>query len=98
MQRTLSAFLSFALAAYSQQVGTNVQPGAATPTFTTGRTLVIETVTVNGKDGKPIEGLTAKDFTVTEDNAPQTIQFFEYQKLDEVPTNAPPPAPRVEDI
>ncbi|HYK61288.1 MAG TPA: VWA domain-containing protein [Bryobacteraceae bacterium] len=98
MRRTLSAFLSFTLAAWSQQVGTNVQSGAATPTFTTGATLVIETVTVNGKDGKPIEGLTAKDFTITEDNQPQTIKFFEYQKLEEVPTNAPAPAPRVEDI
>jgi VWFA-related protein len=98
MRRTLSAFLSFALAAYSQQVGTNVQSGAATPTFATGATLVIETITVNGKDGKPIEGLTAKDFTVTEDNVPQTIKILEYQKLEEVPTNAPPPAPRVEDI
>src|SRR5215471_5620813 len=98
MRRTLSAFLSFTLAAWSQQVGTNVQSGAATPTFITGATLVIETVTVNGKDGKPIEGLTAKDFTITEDNQPQTIKFFEYQKLEEVPTNAPAPAPRVEDI
>ncbi|HLH43198.1 MAG TPA: VWA domain-containing protein [Bryobacteraceae bacterium] len=98
MRRTLSVFLSFAFAAYPQQVGTNVQPAAATPIFTTGAALVIETVTVNGKDGKPIEGLTAKDFTITEDNVPQTIKFFEYQKLEEIPTNAPPPAPRVEDI
>src|SRR5215471_21535268 len=98
MRRTLSAFLSFGLAAYSQQVGTNVQPGAATPTFTTGATLVIETVTVNGKDGRPIEGLTAKDFTITEDNAPQTIKFFEFQKLEEVPLKPIPQTPRVENV
>ena len=36
------------------------------------------------KSGKTIEGLTAKDFTVTEDGAPQTIKFFEYQKLPDV--------------
>src|SRR5215471_11274575 len=98
MRRTLSAFLSFGLAAYSQQVGTNVQPGAATPTFATGATLVIETVTVNGKDGRPIEGLTAKDFTITEDNAPQAIKFFEFQKLEEVPLKPLPQAPRVENV
>jgi VWFA-related protein len=93
-----AVFVASALTAYSQQVGQNVQPGTAAPTFTTGATLVIETVTANGKDGKPIEGLTLKDFTVTEDNVPQTIKFFEYQKLDEIPLNPPPPAPRAENI
>ena len=34
------------------------------------------------QDGKPIEGLTAKDFVVTEDNEPQEIAFVEFQRLD----------------
>ena len=92
----LSLLISLTLTA--QQVGTNVQPGAANPTFTTGATLVVETVSVTDKSGKPVEGLTAKDFTITEDNMPQTIKFFEYQKLEEVPAQAPPPAPRVENV
>src|SRR5277367_6124332 len=58
--------------------------------FTSSTLLVVETVTVNDKSGKAIEGLTAKDFTVTEDGAPQTIKFFEFQKLDEVPEPLPP--------
>ena len=68
-------------------------PGQNTPvgaegvaTFKTSAQLVIETVGVKDKSGKPIEGLTAKDFIVTEDGAPQTISFFEYQKLPEDPS------------
>ena len=34
-----------------------------------------------GQEWQAVEGLTAKDFTVTEDGVPQTINFFEYQKL-----------------
>jgi len=68
-------------------------PGQNTPvgadgvaTFKTSTQLVIETVGVKDKSGKPIEGLTAKDFVVTEDGMPQTISFFEYQKLPEDPS------------
>jgi VWFA-related protein len=98
MRQTIASFLVFTLTGLSQQVGQNVQPGAATPTFTTGATLVVETVSVTDKSGKPVEGLAVKDFTITEDNAPQTIKFFEYQKLEDVPAQARPPAPRVENI
>src|SRR5262249_48646194 len=59
-------------------------------TFKTSTQLVVEAVVVKDKSGKPIEGLTAKDFTVTEDGVPQTIKFFEYQKLPE--EALPPPA------
>ncbi len=34
--------------------------------FTTSLNLVVETVTVNDKDGKAIDNLKAEDFTVTE--------------------------------
>ena len=67
----------------------NNQPAQDT-IFTSSTQLVVETVTVNDKSGKPVEGLTLKDFTVTEDGAPQTIKFFEFQKLDEVPEPLPP--------
>ena len=45
--------------------------------------LIVETVSVTGKDGKPIEGLTKDDFTLTEDGVPQTISVFEFEKLDD---------------
>jgi VWFA-related protein len=60
-----------------------------TATFQTSTQLVIQTVNVKDKNSKPIEGLTAKDFTVTEDGVPQTIKFFEFQKLDELPDTPP---------
>lgn len=56
--------------------------------------LVVETVSVTDKDGKPIEGLTVEDFVLTEDNVPQTISVFDYEKLED--TALPPgPAPVV---
>ena len=51
------------------------------PTFRSGTRLIVQTVTVKDRDGKPIEGLTAKDFIVTEDGEPQTVAFVEYQRV-----------------
>jgi VWFA-related protein len=49
-------------------------------------------VVVKDRSGKPIEGLSAKDFIVTENGAPQTLRYCEYQELPSVP-GAPPTAP-----
>ncbi len=48
-------------------------------TFSSTTQLVVETVAVRDKGGKPVEGLKANDFTVTEDGVPQKISFFEQQ-------------------
>ncbi len=66
--------------------------------ITVNTQLVVETVSVTDKSGKPIEGLTAKDFVVTEDGVVQTVSFCEYQKMQEAApvaaaAPAPPPAP-----
>jgi VWFA-related protein len=66
----------------AQQIGENTPAKNADGVLFTSETqLVIETVSVTDKDGVPIENLTAEDFAVTEDGVPQTIRFFEFQKL-----------------
>jgi VWFA-related protein len=81
----------------AQQIGQNTAtPASGAATFQANTQLVIETVTVKDKNGNPVEGLTANDFVVTEDGSPQTIRFFEFQKLpaapDPVRTLEPRPA------
>jgi VWFA-related protein len=62
--------------------------------ITVNTQLVVETVSVTDKNGKPIEGLAAKDFVVTEDGVAQTVSFCEYQKMQQAaPAPAPAPAP-----
>ena len=70
------------VAALSAQGGA-AQPQQQTqqPVFRTTTRLIVQTVTVKDKDGKVIEGLTAKDFTVTEDGQPQDIAFVEFQRM-----------------
>ena len=75
------SLVSFVVAPQVTMAAQAQQPQQSTPTFRTGATLIVQTVTVKDKDGKPVEGLTAKDFTVTEDGEPQTISFVEFQRL-----------------
>ncbi len=60
------------------------------PTFRAEARLVVQQVTVRDKKGNPVEGLTAKDFAVTESGVPQSVAFLEFQKLDDIQ-----PAPEI---
>ena len=53
------------------------------PIFRTSTRLIVTTVVVKSPEGTPVEGLTAKDFIVLEDNEPQDIAFVEYQRLEQ---------------
>ena len=97
MTRPVAFFLCVMLA-FGQQVGTNVKPGDNAPaTFSTTANLVIETVSIKDKSGKAVEGLTEKDFTITEDGVPQTIKHFDYFSLPEE-LNTTPLEPKVADV
>jgi VWFA-related protein len=74
---TLLAGIMAAGAQQQQPPAQDTGPAKISATFQ----MVIETVTVNDKNGKPIDGLKASDFTVTENGTPQKIQFCEFQRL-----------------
>ncbi len=88
-----------ALPAAAQQIGQNAPPEAhGKATISVSTQLVVETVVVKDKKGTPIEGLTAKDFTVTENGVPQAISFCEPQELPEAAGAAPATRSEPEDI
>jgi VWFA-related protein len=78
------------ISARAQLTGQNKSADVSTvPTISVTTRLIVEDVVVKDKKGNPIKGLTAKDFTVTEDGVPQTIDFCEHQTLTE-DVEAPP--------
>jgi VWFA-related protein len=91
MRAVIVVMLFWVLAANAQQIGQNARPKEnGTSQISVNTQLVVEAVVVKDKKGTPIEGLTRKDFTVTEDGVPQAIAFFDHQKLPEAPNDSPP--------
>ncbi len=85
--------------ASAQTIGSNMQPGQTQSyTLQLNSQLVIETVVVKDKKGDFIRGLTAKNFTVTEDGVPQTVRICEYQHLSNQVTPLPAMTSEDEDI
>ncbi len=73
MKRTLLALLtSFTLLAQKQD---------DIPVFRTSANLVIVTVYVRDKDGRPLTGLKKEDFVLSENGKSQTISVFDFQQL-----------------
>ena len=97
MRRKISKFagmlLLASLSAGAQKIGSNTTPGQTeTYKLTLNSQLVVETVVAKDKQGKFISGLTAKNFSVTEDGTQQTIKFCEHQQFSEA-VDPLPPAP-----
>jgi VWFA-related protein len=69
-----------------------------TPTIHVTSRLIIETVVVKDKKGNAINGLTAKDFNITEDGVPMEVKICEPQSLPETAEPLPPQTTGAEDI
>jgi VWFA-related protein len=67
------------------------QQGQKPPTFTSRVTVVPVDVRVVDRAGKPITGLTAADFTITEDGVAQKIVHFSFTSLEAQAEAAPAP-------
>jgi len=78
-----SVLLALGFVASARQTAPQQSPP---PRFSAGVDIVEMDVSVLDKDHKPVRGLTAKDFTVLEDGAPQKIVAFDQ-------VHVPPPAP-----
>ncbi|HEY5330282.1 MAG TPA: VWA domain-containing protein [Acidobacteriaceae bacterium] len=87
-----TSLLLATLGAGAQTIGQNkTAEQAGTYTLQVRSQLVVEAVVVKDKQGNPVQGLTANDFTLTEDGTVQKIRFCEHQTL---PTNTLPIVPQ----
>ena len=57
-------------------------PEQLKPTFRVNTEIVLVNVVVRDKNGNVVRGLTRDDFSITEDDKPQTIDSFDFEELD----------------
>jgi VWFA-related protein len=92
-------FICLATGLAAQTIGGNSSPNQPQNfTLKLNSQLVVEDVVVKDKKGNFIQGLTAKNFQVTEDGVPQTVRIFEHQQLANPDKPLPPEPPDDEDI
>jgi VWFA-related protein len=77
MPRTFPCFVLLLAACALGQTPSAKTPSAPIETLKASAQLVVVDVVVTGKDHKPIHGLHASDFVLTEDKLPQAIKHFE---------------------
>src|ERR1019366_791369 len=76
MRALIAIVLIAQVAAYGQQP-------KGTYKFEVNSQLVVVNVAAKDKNGAPLDGLKASDFTITEDAKAQPIKVFEFQRLEE---------------
>src|SRR5689334_5153355 len=98
VSRTLRLFLFVTVCGVVLRAQAPAQPPAQNPRmpiFRSGTELVLVNVVVRDKNGNVVRGLTQDDFSVAEDDKPQTITSFDFEELDKgsaTPSEPEPPA------
>ncbi|MGD0776745.1 MAG: VWA domain-containing protein [Candidatus Solibacter sp.] len=82
MRALITILLIAQVAAHGQQTSAPSVP-KGTYKFEVNSQLVVVNVSAKDKNGAPLDGLKAADFTITEDGKAQQIKVFEYQRLEE---------------
>ncbi|MDE1160464.1 MAG: VWA domain-containing protein [Acidobacteriaceae bacterium] len=77
----LCALLSLPVAAFAQQAQPQQESSGFTMKISTNMVLT-NVVVRDKKTGEVVKGLTASDFTITEDKKPQKISSFDFQNVD----------------
>jgi VWFA-related protein len=77
----------------AQQTSAPAQAQTSDLVFRSVVNRVILDVVVTDAQGKPVRGLTRRDFTVTEDNVPQRVLSFDVHNLDAASESIPPNLP-----
>jgi VWFA-related protein len=93
--RSAAALLAGGLLSVAALAGARQDRPAPQPTFRTGVDLIQLDVSVLDKDRRPVQGLTAADFTVLVDGQPRPIVAF---RAVELPKPIPPSAPWIRDV
>jgi len=88
MKRTIVVTLIAQLASLAQQTPETPKGGVK---FQSTSQLVVVNVSAKAKNGETLAGLTASDFTVTEDGKPQQLKVFEYQRMQDALLEATEP-------
>ena len=91
MRSFIAVFLAALMAASAQEPAIPVSTKGDFK-FAVTSNLVVINVSAKDKNGDPIDGLKASDFTITEDGKAQQIKVFEYQKMEDTVLAAPPSA------
>src|SRR5439155_11051368 len=77
-----SIWIALLASAVSPRAQTQGQATSSRPVFRSGTELVLVNVVVRDKTGGVVRDLTASDFSITEDDRPQTIVSFDFEELD----------------
>src|SRR5438132_4325157 len=84
--RVLRFVVVFAIATVSGHAVPHAQtPSQPRQVFRSGTELVLVNVVVRDKSGAVVRNLSRDDFTVTEDDKPQTITSFDFEELSPSP-------------